>query len=333
MTTYRPFLKAKLGELEAVRSSPHIGTSIEPVWELVPSEKGDAVNLLVGSLAASPHRVPWRIDTGHLATGRISNISLVDQSCRTAGIAFVPVLRPDAPEGDLVAAAAAAQHHGRGVLVRLMAADGVLGTADLVQAKATVTALGLSLRQADVVLDCWRVPDDRSASLLAGALMVPLAAAVRQGWRSVTVLAGAFPRTWTNVPLGGPTLLPRHDAELFLQLAVAVDFGDFGVSHPAPPSTNARGSAPNLRWNVGDNWAIYKERDSSVGAAFSPFLTVCANVHSNGHLRGVRSPGAAEISARATGHVVTTGNAMKWPEWGTSHHLAMVRHRLASGTA
>lgn len=333
MTTYRPFLKAKLGELDAVQSSPHIGTSIEPVWELVPVEKGDPVSVLVGGLASSPHRVPWRIDTGYLPTGRTSNLSLVDQACRTAGVAFIPVVRSDANQRDLVAAAGAAQHHGRGVLMRQMARGGATRTADLSKAKATVRALGLSLRQADLVLDCWHVSDARSASSLAGALMIPLAAAVRQGWRSVTVLAGAFPQTLTNLPMGGPTLVPRHEAELFVQLPFAVDFGDFGVSYPAPSSTSTRGSKPNLRWNIGDNWAIYQERDSSGSATWSPSLTVCANVQSNGHLRGVRSPGAAEVSARATGHVVTTGNAMKWPEWGTSHHLATVRHRLANGTA
>lgn len=327
MTTYRPFLKARPGEIAAVISSDHLGTRIQPVWELLSADTGTPTALLATALSSLPHRVPWRIDARYLTTGRRSNISLVDDDCRTAGVTYVPVMSVNPLARDLAAAATAATHHDNGIVVRLTAPMGAATTTDLRHSLATVRAAGLRPSQADLVIDCWYIPDHRSAALTAGALTVPLAFARTQGWRSITVLSGAIPDTVTNTPADAPGVLPRHDADTFLQLAFTADFGDYAIAHPARPATPAHESRPTICWNIGDDWAIYPAH-TPAKAANSNLLKTCHDMRSNGRLGTTDSTRRQQIATIASHRDPT-----EWYERATSHHLATVRRRLARGAA
>lgn len=332
MTTYRPFLKARPGEIGAVTSSDHLGTRIQPVWELLPAETGTPTALLATALAALPHRVPWRIDARYLTTGRRSNISLVDDECRAAGVIYIPVVSTNALARDLAAAAAAATHHDSGIVVRLTAPLGAATTTDLRHSLATVRAAGLRPSQADLVIDCWYIPDQRSAALAAGALTVPLAYARTQGWRSITVLSGAIPEPLAGLPSGSPGVLPRHDADTFLQLAFTADFGDYAIAHPSRPATTEQECRPTICWNTGDDWVTCPDHTPE-GAANSPTPKTSHDLCTNGHLGTTESTRRQQIAVGANGAISASGDPTDCYARATSHHLATVQQRLATGAA
>lgn len=289
MTIYRPLLTTKPSELDAALSSEGIGATIQPVWELLPDGSAAPETELVQRLAHCARRVPWRIDGRHLRTAGHSPIAAIDAACRAGEVTFVPVIEATPDDDDLAAAADALAHHGRGLTVRVASPA---GPADIERAAATVRALGLRPAHADLVVDCGFVPDALSASLTAGALLIPIYRAVTQGWRSVTVLAGSFPATPPEVPRA----IPRHEVAMFRLLPFHVDFGDFGVAHPASPP--ADDTPTQLRWNRGDDWVQYTDV--------------------------TRLPRAIRLA----GDPAVASDPAKWAECSTARHLSVVRQRL-----
>jgi len=253
-------------------------------------------------------------------------IGRVDAACRAAGVGYIPVLPADPAAGDVLAARVAAGFHAGGVVVRVMSPLGVSTLADLAQALATVRSLGLRPVQADVVCDCGFIPDTGAAAGAAGALIVQLARALTQGWRSVTALAGAVPATLAKVEPAGRVRVGRHDAAMFRQLAFAVDFGDFGLASPQQAPLDSTPAAAALWWNTGDNWVGYP----MVGLSDSDLYRRVAD---DGFLRGAESAGSAEVAHRAGGDGVVSAATSDVLRWATSHHVATVIRRLSRGAA
>lgn len=295
MTIYRPFLKTTRSNLDAALASDAIGTTIQPVWELIPMASATPSADLAQRLAGSSRRVPWRIDARHLAGGEQSTVSVIDAACRASGVTYIPVIAPGATTDDMDAAAAAIDVHGNGLTVR-MASPG--GRVDIDAATGVARSLDVPPAHVDLVLDCGFIPDAATAALTAGALLVPLHRALARGWRSVTVLSGAFP----TAPAGAPRTIPRHDAALFRQLPFAVDFGDFGVAHPvASPADET--TVPSLRRNRGNDWIVYRDGE------------------------------AMPRSGRTSHGLAISDDPSKWAEWSTTHHMAEVRRQLDKGAA
>jgi hypothetical protein len=300
MTIYRPFLTATDAEVAAALATDGIGTAIQPVWELTPTQAEPAD--LVRRLAAAPRPVPWRIDAHRLRHGQRSHVTAIDAACRAGKVAYVPVMSPTSSTRDRAAAATAAAHHRRGVVWRMPLPQ---GPAEVDAAAAAVRALGLRPAQADLVLDCGYLAHEFDAARTAGALLIPIYRALCQRWRSVTALSGAFPA----MPTSGP--VPRHDAAMFRQLPFAVDFGDFGVAHPAPAVAD---HSPGLALNRGDDWVVY-----------GPHEVDGLNASAGGGTAAPRAP-------RPVVRPAPTAPA-EWGQWSTAHHLAMVRHRLDRNAA
>ena len=307
MTTYRPFLKTTRGELDAALSIEGIGTTIQPVWELVPTRSESAEAALMRRLSELSLRVPWRIDARYIERAGASCISVIDAACRAHGVTYIPVIDSNPTPDDMAATAAAVADHRSGLTVRIPSPT---GPADVDRTAAMIRALGLRPPQADLVVDCGFIADDVAASQTAGKLLIPTYRALTQRWRSVTVLSGAFPATPFGAPAAKPattpTMVARHDAALFRQLPFTVDFGDFGVAH-ALPSPAENDAPPSLRWNRGDDWVVYGQSD----------------------IGRMRLPGAQRSSDRIT----RSGAPTEWAEWSTSHHLATVRQRLDRNAA
>ncbi|MEQ1701191.1 MAG: hypothetical protein ABMA25_13845, partial [Ilumatobacteraceae bacterium] len=152
MTIYRPFLTTRPSELDAALTSDGIGTTIQPVWGLVPAASGSPETELVRRLADCTRRVPWRIDARHLTDepSPISAISAIDAACRGGGITYVPVIQPNQTPEEMAATVAAVTHHLSGLAVRL---PWPAGAADVERAAATVRALGFRPAHADLILD------------------------------------------------------------------------------------------------------------------------------------------------------------------------------------
>lgn len=303
MTIYRPFLKTAHNELNAALSSEGIGSTIQPVWELIPAGSGLPMTTLVGRLSDLPEQVPWRIDARYVDEIDQSSISVLDSECRVGGVRYIPVIGPSSKPDDLVAAVVAVAHHRCGLTVRIPSPT---GPANVDQAAATVRSLGLRPAQADLVIDCGFIADELTASLTAGRLLIPIHRALTQRWRSVTVLSGAFPSDPTSAAGDPPLAIPRHDAAAFRQLPFAVDFGDFGVAHALASSADDD-AQPSLRWNRGDDWVMYGPDEIDTA----------------------RLPPTGRFAAGLT----TPSQLSDWAEWSTSHHLATVRQRLDRNAA
>lgn len=323
---YRPFLNATRDELDAVLIGERWSGVVQPVWVLPPasSEAAEvaAEVVLVERLAGSS-RVGWRIDAGAVGGGAVSGVERVDALCRSAGVGYVPVMSIDPVGQDVVAGRSAVRFHAGGVVIRVASPLGLSALSDLAQALDVVRSLGLRPGQADVVFDCGFVPDADAAARTAGGLIVALARALTQGWRSVTALAGAIPAAVPTPVPDGRVRVARDDAGMFRQLAFSVDFGDFGLAHPQPAPLEPPPEV--MWWNTGESWVGYP----TIGVSTSELRR---RVAADGFLRS--PPTIATAQAGAADSTSTAPDvAAEWPVWATAHHAATVVRRLAHGSA
>lgn len=193
---------------------------------------------------------------------------------------------------------------------------------------------GLPAASIDLVFDFSAVADGRDIQRTTPSAQALIAWASDQQWRSVAVASAAFPESISALPKGERTVLRRFDADLWLMLSSTrpeLAFGDYGIGHPSMPMTHGRGSLPNLRYTVGEEWWVWREAQDLPG--YESMRTLCKRVvESDGYAGKDYSWGDAEIDRVARG-VGGTGNATHWRAWATSHHLAAVTDRLANRNA
>jgi hypothetical protein len=160
-------------------------------------------------------------------------------------------------------------------------------------------------------------------------------------WRHLVLAATGAPASMKEFGTNEISEMPRNEAILFDAIAQATDlpripiYSDYVIAHPDPVEDQA-GPAINmsasLRYSTEDKVLIVKgTRLRDNGSALFPDLL--------GQLVA-RPDFAGRSFSRGDGWIddaanrdVGPGNAQKWREAGTSHHLTMITRRLFATSA
>jgi hypothetical protein len=328
---YVPVLKCKQGELKAIASAH--ADRLLPLVEMTDCDRAGAL------AAAWPHvghailAHPLNADGAEDADWAITLAQVFDE-LRLHGIEAVPVVTIDEGPATLAAVAAAAATDGRGVAVRLDAEDIALESAAALQADvdALLASLGLAPDSVDLVVDCGLVRDSivgRVTTAEAALRVVPYL----MYWRNLVTTFSAFPDLPGDVAAkGAVTPLPRDDASAYATLVGRAPgrtptYGDYAVGVPTY-SDVAWTPIPSIKYTVDAAWLMFRGTER---ANPSPqYRQLAADVCASADYRGAGfSPGDAYYSAVATGSV-GPGNATKYVEANTAHHLAHVLDSLAT---
>jgi len=227
----------------------------------------------------------------------------------------------------------------RGVCIRLTADDFEEDIEDLdetLQAALQIFALGPG--DTDIILDAGSVAN-ASAGVVAQLhrshldLMPNL-----DEWRTVTVLASAFPYSLAPLIRGQWNPRNRHDWRGWRQLVTGThrptrlpSFGDYAIAHPDLPPEGRATILAQLRYATPESWLIWKGSNVfSHPNGFNQFFAICEDMITRPEYRGQAfSWGDAEIQRKATNHD-SPGNAEIWRRIGTSHHLETVLDQIAN---
>ncbi|GEM_PF-6717152 len=248
--------------------------------------------------------------------------------------ALVPVVRiSDKASRRMVIRERAAQV---GVAVRLRESQ----FAKSKQLEKLLQDLAIDASVADLILDLGPVEEERhDASSIAD--WVKRLGRRNKAWRSVTLLAGSYPKKVRAKP-DDVLQFVRYDyklycavSELLLQEELELAFGDFGIMHPeAEPTSGSQsggGGWPIIRYCTTTDWMVYKPKTPVNSAGVSTYFELARKCASAATFMGERfSHGDSYIAERATMQGLGPGNSTTYVSADANHHIAFVAAQRTS---
>lgn len=334
---YRPILQAHKGELDALSD---IGADtwrrMTPVLEMAPNEQESwaraSTTFRIRLAGSYQDGMRLGVDAplgGHGTSGRAEVLADLVRVSRDVVSDVLPVLCPTDLEAVLTLRTLGIRLDG--LILRLRPADLRLPAAQLagmVEDLLAVTRVPRSV--VDLLVDMGPLPASTFPDQLHSAVVRTLRGS---GWRSRTLVSGAFPRYLPRVDEQWQLVeIPRRDELLWRHVRAELgpagadlDYGDYAATHPVP-SAGGR-AAPHLRYAVDGRWLVVR------GRRFQPqeFFEVCRRVGAHPEFTGRLGAADEQIARRAREGphgVLTCGNSTTWKELSTAHHLEFVVRQL-----
>ncbi|OEU90724.1 hypothetical protein DB35_02075 [Streptomyces abyssalis] len=341
---YVPILKGKRGEFTALgQMEPGVQAEVHPIMEVVHDERLRDVMETFRKNAWSqlPQGLDIAVDCGGLWhhgvvggvwTGRPMN--WLSEAFGAWLLALIPVFRPYDPPGLLTEVRDVQRAHRRGAVLRVDVFLVPVGSSAMSrEVRTALRAVHLAPEQVDLVLDAGHVSGDTAVIDAFAPMLDALRWARQATWRNVVLAAGAFPKTLRKLVRGIPNRMHRWDAALWRKVVNSTDgmpphFGDYGVTHPVAPR-RGRGSIPNIRYTVGEDWQVYVAPQTLPGN--DDFFVIARELLRSEYwpARGeATSWGDAELARCARGQRAKAGGGAEWRAWATSHHLAVTAEAL-----
>lgn len=342
---YVPILKGRRGEFTALgQMEPAVQAHVHPIMEVVPDERlrdvmetfrGNAWNQL-------PPGLDIAVDCGSLwHHGRVGGVwtgrpmNWISEAFGAWLLALIPVFRSEDPRGALEEVRHVQRAHGCGAVLRVDAFDvAALGLPAVSnRIRGALRTVRVAPEQVDLVLDAGHVPGNAAVAEALPPVLDAVRWARRAAWRNVVVAAGAFPRSMRQLARGVPNRVHRWETELWRRVARAADgrpphFGDYGVTHAALPR-RGRGSIPNIRYTVGQDWQVYVAPRTLPGN--DDFFVIARQLLRSEYWPALgerTSWGDAELARCARRERARAGTGWEWRAWATSHHLSVVTEAL-----
>ena len=345
---YVALLKGKQGELDALGDTAALTRRVMiPLVEVVPgnSSVDDPVGVSsdcqkVVERLASRWTGPVMLDAGLLdqdldldgrGHGAVHHLAGLARSRRRPA---QPVLRLGDPAMALADVADVGAHDRHGLTIRLLG-DDLDEEPNVVEAalQAVVRRTQVDRGEIDLLLDLAEVQGAltvRSGARLVLSLLRGMTAV--DGWRSVTVAAGAFPVDLSRFTAWVVGEHARDDAALYDAVSGRwsgrrLDYGDYAVAHPSLGQGAPFAPPPQLRYAIADRWLVLKGRRNDP-RGHTQFYDICDVISGNVNFSGT-ALGAADLRiahARTDG----PGNGTTWRRIGTTHHMDLVARRLTS---
>jgi hypothetical protein len=341
MIRYQPIFKGKPAEYDAwLHAAAAVKSAADPFYEL--AEGGDRYLKTFVKKVAAGHTLPGRVtvdasavdQTVPLFAGGPRVIEWLGREFAAGSVPMRTVVRAGDPAAVMADAALVDSRHGQGVVLRV-------GTQDIDPDVATLAAdipavlaqLGIPQSSLHLLLDYQYLSSTKDvARAVPGANNVLAWIASQTPFGSVFVGSGAFPASISGLPVATANLLARYDAAFFAALTIPaglnVGFSDYAVNHPAAGPNIPRPPLPALRYAVGAEWLVWREKKARPGN--ESFFTVSARVASSGSFSGAGYSWGDDEIIRCASSTGGAGTPTQWRAFATSHHLAFVVDRLAT---
>lgn len=359
--TYVPILKAKAGELRALREmDPWVNPELQHVRPLIEVIAGEdllvedrdekAFDVWLGkqikNLAAAwpgERAEPLMLDTSYAERESTEPSVMMDllRGLRGEGVLVIPVVHLSDSDEFVNEVRRTIKLTGRegGACIRLTTEDLDDAVAPLnVVADALTRQLGLQSEQIDLILDFGAISTEDSLSVTSRLARFILPLLATAPWRRLVVASGAFPVNLSAVTAFNFGEIPRFDRSLWIKLAAMhlnrqLDFGDYAVTHPALQVGAAFAAPPQLRYTAEASWLVIKGRRSD-RRGHAQFYDLCRELINR--YPGVVAPATASwgdnyIREAAAEVASGPGNAMTWRAIATSQHIAHVARSVSSG--
>jgi hypothetical protein len=348
---YCPILKAKAGELEALRRLPGAERDRVALVLDIPTTADEVGSNLDDYLHKKAARVRKAWGTRKVAVdifdlepsvlcGNGSHpVEWLFQCLRVAGVTAIPVGGLDREPRHYEAVRRVVAQGRRGLCVRILEDDMITPDERGQALREYLRGLNVPPEDVDLLLDFRSIRGRNLSELARFAEAFLLALPYPQSrWRTVAVSASAMPQSLAEVAApGSEVTIERSEIDLWslIQSRSGIQrqpiFGDYGIVHPDSVEFDPvrMNPAASIRYTVARGWLLVRGRSLRI-AGFRQFHSLAQRVVARPEYMGRRfsygDEGIALCARRQSG----PGNLTKWVAFGTSHHLAMVASQLAA---
>lgn len=333
-THYVPILRWKLAEQNALRDLfPSTKSGLTPLIEIPELREVGSVMVTkcASSIAMAWGSAPFFFDFGkHAASAPGNTVSTFFTKARNIGLSAIPTTGLEKSSQFQMAVAEVAENDKRGLCIRVFRDDLEKPSFDLAL-KELIRSVRHEESQIDVVID---LKIFRPADVDLNGILQSLPNLRK--WRTVTIVAGSFPKDLTGYSVGQHELerrewiawntsIRRHN------LSRLPTFGDYTILHPylSVPIPGMNISA-SIRYTAWEYWVIMRgEGLRNVGGpgyaqypANAEMLTMRDDFSGSWFSAGDRY--ISEIAMKKD----RTGSPATWIQAGVNHHLTFVVDQL-----
>jgi hypothetical protein len=275
-------------------------------------------------------------DAERMASGS-HPVGFVFHELRMLGCQAIPVtsfLRDTEYQQEIKAALAKDKN---GVCLRIIIEQAAKSTFEA-EANLLLSTLEIQPAECDLILDLGApnfVPPDGFVKIIKGIVSkLPYL----NSWRSFTILGTSFPESMGSVKKGGE-IIPRYEWQLYKMLIDNFQkaklrppsFGDYAINHPTELELDWRVVRPSatIRYTIDDHWYIVKgENIRDYGC--EQYHELSQKVLASGYYHGPSFSWGDGYIQTCTNKNSKPGNATKWIQVGTNHHIEKVIRDIAS---
>lgn len=344
---YFPLVKWKRAERMAISLlDPTVKSKITPIIEIIPIPRdldtGEQTKNLedhVGSASKTIETAWGKDDLFYLDCEEISadqssdghyGPSYMFAQAADSMLEFVPVI---GLQRDAVQISAALNHSRRGICIRLTLDDFEKGTLQS-DISLFLETHRLEAAQVDLILDLGSIEDQRLVIVREIARQFVESIPQASMWRTLIMLASAFPRDMGVVSKNDKNHVPRVEWLMWKQLMSRdgrlPNFGDYGIQHPAGVEDfDPRYMTPSatIRYTSGDNWLLIKGESMKKkgGEQFRQLSGIL--VQEPDYYGPQHCAGCLGISDCSLGNLPAKSLEV-WRRLGTTHHFTVITEQL-----
>lgn len=347
---YVPILRAKQGEFWALSElSSEAREGLTPLIEATYLEaegdgQGSGVDptliRLVRNLKRFWGRDAFFLDLGLVASdpglaGGVHPAEFVFGELRSEDLEPIPVTSLRRDEDHQEAVGQVVSEDGRGFCARLDTEDFEEIEESIEALEELMDEIGTRRAEVDLLLDLGEI-EARQVGALSLVIQGVLSAIPSiDEWRSLTVASTSFPSV-AGFSADTTTPTARSDWSLWRRLVrrdvsrrpAFADYGVVGAQLPGVGTAQFFQPSPNLRYTTADEYLVLKARHPRYGN--EQFNALCAALVGRSEYAGPDfSAGDRYINGCANG-TDGPGNAAKWIQAGTNHHLEAVVDQIAN---
>lgn len=261
-------------------------------------------------------------------------LSHVLQEGRARGINLIPVTDPDRDSAYQLEVMGANQTDQNGVCIRLKEAHFNNLQNHINQ---LLQQLNISPNEADLIIDYEYASTEnknRTLIFLKGVLStVPFL----YDWKSLTLVGTSFPADLASIDSNSTGEIERSewliwkDIILSLSLESSLNFGDYGISNPAPFEADPRfiNMSANISYTADDKYIIFKGRMIKRYGG-TQYFQLAQNVVAHNEYYGAGFSAGDYFINEVANNNDGPGNATSWRKAGTNHHLTLVIDELSN---
>lgn len=349
LSGYVPVLQDKPGELHALRclaaTRPEVLDALTPVVRIVGPKQAHLtrealkghVRRISGAVGSRPIYLDFvRADPSHCVELRGKPLTLAEAAYRYArhyGLSAIPVVSSGATAPLYDAAGEAAASDGLGLAIRhaMLGRTSPVGTSTTTLIARALEQCGVPSDEADIWLDLGYIDEDVTVAATRIARLVDRLERLAR-WRRIMLTGSSMPSALSCVPEGNDRILPRREWNLWSQLPpelrARLDFGDYAIQHPTPPTEGGANMRANIRYTVEHGHFVVRGRGPLRVEGYEQYIGLCGRVITSGHFAGPDYTWGDEVIESCADQEIDPGTQHMWRAVGTAHHLRVVTDQL-----
>jgi len=351
---YVPILKGKLGEFNALYElQDQIKDKITPLIEAPPIplnyDTGDPSKTVDEHIKNFIPNIKkyWGtvnsafVDLNFIPDNKGSNgrhpLDNVFRQARTENLSLIPVTGLYRDDDYQLAVKEITHEDGRGVCIRILPSDIENEELDA-SIVELIEALNVSKFETDLIIDLKEIQKDQIGLLVRSVRDVIRNLSNPKDWRTLTLVATAFPQTMAGFEPNTVSLTNRVEWQLWTTLLHNIakiprmpTFGDYTVVHPELLEIDPRimQLGAKIKYTFDNDWIIVKGTSIKTGGT-EQNRELCKNLT---NLKEYSKPefswGDQFIQDCANG-TRGVGNQTNWVSVGVNHHITFVVKQLSN---